>query len=188
MMTKLMRFIFIALAVIVTIVGIVSHNLYVVIGAVLVLGYLIYSHFKHASVWLAFRNIKRKRLDKAYRLLLDTPNPTYLAKGQKTYYYWGMGLIKISESKFDEAEREFYNALRFGYTTANNMVIINLSLAQICMFKEEYEKAKVYIDEAMRIPHKPGLDNIIYQLEAKLDKLERHELLTEAEKKPINMI
>ena len=188
MMTKLMRFIFIALSVIGIIVGIVLKNIYVVIGAVVVLGYMIYSHFKHASVWLAFRNIKQKRLDKAYRLLLDTPNPTYLSKGQKTYYYWGMGLIKISESKFDEAEREFYNALRFGYTTANNMVIINLSLAQICMFKEEYEKAKGYIDEAMRIPHKPGLDNIIYQLEAKLDKLERHELLTEAEKKPISMV
>ena len=110
-----------------------------------------------------------------------------LCKSEKTYYYWGMGIIKISENKLDEAEREFYNALRFGATTANNMVIINLSLAQVCMYKEEYEKSKVYIEEAKRIPHRPQLDMILFELESRLLKLERQELLPEA-LEPIAMV
>lgn len=141
--------------------------------------YMIFAYFKYASVSLAFKKIKQKNLKSAYNLLLDTPNPKLLTRGEKTYYYWGMGIIKISEDKFDEAERDFYNALRFGITTANNMVIINLSLAQICMYKEEYEKANVYLDEAKRISHKPELDVILLELEDKLEKLQRQELLPE---------
>ena len=96
-----------------------------------------------------------------------------------------MGIIKISEDSFDEAEREFYNALRFGVTTTNNMMIINLSLAQICMYKEEYEKANVYLDEAKQLPHKPELDIILFELEDKLQRLQRQELLPESFKPSI---
>lgn len=149
--------------------------------------YMIYAYFRYASVNLAFKKIRSKQLKSAYKLLLDTPNPKLLSKSEKTYYYWGMGIIKISENKLDEAEREFYNALRFGATTANNMVIINLSLAQVCMYKEEYEKAKVYLGEAKRIPHRPQLNIILYELESRLIKLERQELLPEAFE-PISMI
>lgn len=141
--------------------------------------YMFFAYFKYASVSLAFKKIRQKNLKSAYNLLLDTPNPKLLTRGEKTYYYWGMGIIKISEDKFDEAERDFYNALRFGITTANNMVVINLSLAQICMYKEEYEKANVYLDEAKRIPHKPELDAILFELEDKLERLQRQELLPE---------
>jgi len=141
--------------------------------------YMIFAYFKYASVSLAFKEIRQKNLKGAYNLLLDTPNPKLLTRGEKTYYYWGMGIIKISEDKFDEAERDFYNALRFGVTTANNMVVINLSLAQICMYKEEYEKANVYLDEAKSIPHKPELDVILFELEDKLERLQRQELLPE---------
>lgn len=145
----------------------------------LVILYMFFSYFKFASVSLAFKKIRQKDLKSAYSLLLDTPNPKLLTRGERTYYYWGMGIIKISEDKFDEAERDFYNALRFGVTTANNMVVINLSLSQICMYKEEYEKALVYLDEAKRIPHKPELDVILFELEDKLEKLQRQELLPE---------
>lgn len=141
--------------------------------------YMIFAYFKYASVSLAFKKIRQKNLKEAYMLLLDTPNPKLLTRGEKTYYYWGMGIIKISEDKFDEAERDFYNALRFGITTANNMVVINLSLAQICMYKEEYEKAAVYLDEAKHIPHKPELDVILFELEDKLERIQRQELLPE---------
>jgi len=141
--------------------------------------YMILAYFKYASVSLAFKKIRQKNLKSAYNLLLDTPNPKLLTRGEKTYYYWGMGIIKISEDKFDEAERDFYNALRFGITTANNMVVINLSLSQICMYKEEYEKANVYLEEAKRIPHKPELDVILFELEDKLERLQRQELLPE---------
>ena len=67
------------------------------------------------------------------------------------------------------------------------MVIINLSLAQVCMYKEEYEKAKIYLQEAKRIVHRPQLDIILYELESRLIKLERKELLPESFE-PISMI
>lgn len=186
MLNKYVRFLIIILSLIVGAVGVIHKNIYVIIGAILLCVYMIYAYFKYASVHLAFKKIRKKELKSAYNLLIDTPNPKLLTKGGKTYYYWGMGIIKISENKLDEAEREFYNALRYGVTTANNMVIINLSLAQICMYKEEYEKAKVYIEEARRIPHKPQLNAILCELEERLAKLERQELLPESFE-PINM-
>ncbi len=187
MFNKYIRFLIIILSVVAIIFGIIHKNLIVVIIAAGVGIYMVYAYFKYASVTLAFKKIRKKELKSAYNLLIDTPNPKLLTKGEKTYYYWGMGIIKISENKLDEAEREFYNALRYGVTTSNNMVIINLSLAQICMYKEEYEKAKVYIEEAKRIPHRPQLDVIVYELENRLIKLERQELLPESFE-PISMI
>lgn len=180
MLSRKTRFLIILITLIIAIISFVFKNIYIGTIALLVIAYMVFAYFKYASVSLAFKKIRQKELKDAYRLLLDTPNPKYLTRGEKTYYYWGMGIIKISEDKFDEAEREFYNALRFGITTANNMVVINLSLAQICMYKEEYEKAEVYLDEAKRIPHKPELNTILYELEEKLERLERQELLPES--------
>lgn len=187
MLNKYIRFMLILLSLIITIFSIVYGTYLLTVCGILMCIYMIYAYFKYASVSLAFKKIRAKELKSAYNLLLDTPNPKLLDKGEKTYYYWGMGIIKISENRLDEAEREFYNALRYGATTANNMVIINLSLAQVCMYKEEYEKAKVYIQEAKRIPHRPQLNVILYELESRLLKLERQELLPEA-LEPISMI
>ena len=186
MFNKYIRFLIILLSLIVVIFGAIHKNLIVVVIAMGIGAYMVYAYFKYASVTLAIKKIRKKELKSAYNLLIDTPNPKLLTKGEKTYYYWGMGIIKISENKLDEAEREFYNALRYGVTTSNNMVIINLSLAQICMYKEEYEKAKVYLDEARRIPHRPQLDVILLELESRLVKLERQELLPESFE-PISM-
>ena len=178
---------FILLSLVVMVIGFIQSAYVLVACAILMVAYMIYAYFKYASVNLAFKKIRAKELKSAHQLLLDTPNPKLLNKSEKTYYYWGMGIIKISENKLDEAEREFYNALRYGVTTANNMVVINLSLAQICMYKEEYEKAKVYLEEAKRIPHRPQLNVILYELESRLIKLERQELLPEA-LDPISMV
>lgn len=187
MLNKYIRFMLIVISLIVIAASIVNGTYILTLCGVLMCGYMIYAYFKYASVNLAFKKIRAKELKSAYNLLLDTPSPKLLSKGEKTYYYWGMGIIKISENKLDEAEREFYNALRYGVTTANNMVIINLSLAQVCMYKEEYEKAKVYLGEAKRIPHRPQLNIILYELENRLLKLERQELLPEA-LEPISMV
>ena len=187
MLNKYVRFLIIIVSIVGAVLGIKFNNLFVSVAFILLAIYMVYAYFKYASVNLAFKKIKQKELKSAYNLLIDTPNPKLLTKGEKTYYYWGMGIINISQNKFDEAERDFYNALRFGVTSANNMVIINLSLAQICMYKEEYEKAKVYLEEVKRIPHNPRLDLILIELENRLIKLERQELLPEAFE-PINMI
>jgi len=179
MLTKKIRILIIFIALITGIISSINSIYWLAAISGIIGLYMIFAYFKYASVSLAFKKIRQKNLKSAYNLLLDTPNPKLLTKGEKTYYYWGMGIIKISEDKFDEAERDFYNALRFGVTTANNMVVINLSLAQICMYKEEYEKANVYLDEAKRIPHKPELDIILFELEDKLERLQRQELLPE---------
>ena len=180
MLTKKIRILIISIALIIGIISSILKLYWLAAIAGVTALYMIFAYFKYASVSLAFKKIRQKNLKSAYSLLLDTPNPKLLTRGEKTYYYWGMGIIKISEDKFDEAEREFYNALRFGITTANNMVVINLSLAQICMYKEEYEKASVYLDEAKSIPHKPELDVILLELEDKLERLQRQELLPES--------
>lgn len=179
MLEKKARILIIAITFIISLIAVYLKSIYIFIPSALLMVYMTFAYFKFASVSLAFKQIRQKKLKNAYQLLLDTPNPKLLTRNDKTYYYWGMGIIKISEDKFDEAEREFYNALRFGITTPNNMVIINLSLAQICMYKEEYEKASVYLEEAKRIPHKPELNIILYELEDKLERLSRQELLPE---------
>lgn len=180
MLSRKIRFLIIFVTFIIATISFIFKNIYIAVPALLLMLYMVFAYLKYASVSLAFKKIRQKNLSEAYQLLLETPNPKHLSRGEKTYYYWGMGIIKISEDKFDEAEREFYNALRFGVTTAHNMVIINMSLAQICMYKEEYEKAGVYLNEAKQIPHKPELNTILYELEEKLERLERQELLPES--------
>ena len=187
MLKNKVRILIIAVTLIISLFAVYFKSIFIFVPSALLMVYMTCAYFKFASVKLAFKQIRQKKLKSSYQLLLDTPNPKLLTRTDKTYYYWGMGIIKISEDKFDEAEREFYNALRFGVTTPNNMVIINLSLAQICMYKEEFEKAAVYLNEAKTIPHKPELNIILYELEDKLERLSRQELLHE-NCKPIVMV
>jgi chromosome segregation protein len=58
---------------------------------------------------------------------------------------------------------------------------------QVGPLEKQSEKAKVYLGEAKRIPHRPQLNIILYELESRLLKLERQELLPEAFE-PISMI
>ena len=98
MFNKYIRFLIIILSIIAIIFGIIHKNLIAVIVAAGVGIYMLYAYFKYASVTLAFKKIRKKELKSAYNLLIDTPNPKLLTKGEKTYYYWGMGIIKISEN------------------------------------------------------------------------------------------
>jgi Ca2+/Na+ antiporter len=100
MLNKYIRFLIIFVSLIAVVFGIIHKNVYVVAGGVLLCTYMIYAYFKYASVNLAFKKIRKKELKSAYNLLIDTPNPKLLTKGGKTYYYWGMGIIKISENSF----------------------------------------------------------------------------------------
>lgn len=142
--------------------------------------YTVYTYFRHASVWLAFQNIKRKNLYTAYKLLKETPNPKLLAKKQVSYYYWGMGIIKISENNFDDAEEHLSSALNCGMENLNNMALVNMALTQISLFKREADKARAYLEEAKRIPHQQRLNPVISILEEKVETLESEPMLEDA--------
>ena len=83
MLKKKARILIIAITFIVSILSVYFKLLYVFIPVSLLMVYMVFAYFKFASVSLAFKQIRQKRLKEAYQLLLDTPNPKLLTRGEK---------------------------------------------------------------------------------------------------------
>lgn len=164
MYSKNLRFIAILISVFIGIWLIL--NEYVLIGTLLIIGaiLLLYGYFRYASVWLAFRKLSANDFTKAKKLLEATPKPEWLSKSQRGYYYWGMGLINLLESKLDLAEIQLIKALNIGLKTDDDISMVYLGLAEINFKKGAIERAKTFMNKAENTPHKDLLAPVMISL------------------------
>lgn len=76
------------------------------------IGYLIWSHFREGSVFLATQAFHRQDYEKTKNLLAEIKNPDALRKGRRNFYEFMMGNIALKEERVDEAEYHFQLASR----------------------------------------------------------------------------
>ena len=83
-----------------------QHQLAVILG--LMVGFVIWSHFKSSSILIASRYFKDGDYDKAERLLAEVPNPDRLAKNRRGYYEFMIANIalKIPSYQIDKDRGE----------------------------------------------------------------------------------
>ncbi len=134
------------------------------------MGYLIWSHYREGTVFLATQAFQRQDYEKARRLLSDIKNPDYLRKGRRNYYEFMCGNIALKTGDYDAAERHFQIASRLPFRRPNDKAIILVNLANINLRKKDHERVRTYIDLARKLEVTSRVAQIINKIENEIPK------------------
>ena len=134
------------------------------------MGYLIWSHYREGTVFIATQAFQKKDYEKARRLLADIGKPEYLRKGRRNYYEFMCGNIALKTEDYDAAERHFQIASRLPFRRPNDKAIILVHLANINLRKKDYERVRAYVDLARKQEVTSRVAQIINKIENEIPK------------------
>ena len=126
---------------------------------------LIWGHFRYATVFLAWRAIRRGNTARAKRLLADVHSPTALSAAQRSYFDWASGYLALADTDFARARRYLETVKRERLRTSNERSILACHPAQAAAAMGDRSAAKVELDLARSQTHKPGVDLLIENIE-----------------------
>lgn len=173
MMTTKVRVIVLSLALLLLVYAIYTQ---VYQSAVLILGgmaYLVWSHYREGTVFLATQAFQQQEFEKASRLLADIKKPEYLRKGRRNYYEFMSGNMALKAGEYDTAERHFQIASRLPFRRPNDKAIILVNLANINLRKQDYERVRAYVAVARKLEVTSRIAQIINKIENEIPKNER---------------
>jgi len=153
--------------------AIYTHNVQsaVLIGGAM--GYLIWSHYREGTVFMASQAFQKQDYDKARRLLADIKKPEYLRKGRRNYYEFMSGNLALKIEDYDAAERHFQIASRLPFRRQNDKAIILVNLANLNLRKRDFERVKAYVDLARKLDVTSRVAQIINKIENEIPKDKR---------------
>ena len=134
------------------------------------MGYLIWSHYREGTVFLATQAFQKQDYEKARRLLADIKQPEYLRKGRRNYYEFMCGNIALKTEDYDAAERHFQIASRLPFRRPNDKAIILVNLANINLRKKDFELVRAYVDLARKLEVTSRVAQIINKIENEIPK------------------
>ncbi|MEC3879534.1 hypothetical protein [Parapedobacter sp. 10938] len=134
------------------------------------MGYLIWSHYREGTVFIATQAFQKKNYEKARRLLADINKPEYLRKGRRNYYEFMCGNIALKAEDYDAAERHFQIASRLPFRRPNDKAIILVHLANINLRKKDYERVRAYVELARKLEVTSRIAQIINKIENEIPK------------------
>lgn len=134
------------------------------------IGYLIWSHYREGTVFLASQAFQNKDFEKAKRLLDEIKKPEYLRKRRRNYYEFMSGNLALKMEDYDAAERHFQIASRLPFRRPNDKAIILVNLANINLRKQHYERVKAYINAARKLEVTSRVAQIINKIENEIPR------------------
>lgn len=132
--------------------------------------FIAYGYFKDGTVVLAAKAYHNKDFDKAERLLKEIKNPDYLRRSRRGYYEVMLGNIELKKENLTEAERHFQIASRFPLRNENEKALVLTQLANLNLRKNEFEKAKAYLEVTNGLKVSLRVQDIIKKLEKEIKK------------------
>lgn len=109
------------------------------------IGYLVWSHFRENSVFLATQAFHKQDYEKTKELLLDIKYPDQLRKGRRNYYEFMWGNILMKEGNIEEAEYHFQMASRLPWKREYEKAMVLINLANINLRKNNLERVEAYL-------------------------------------------
>src|SRR5690606_29042969 len=134
------------------------------------LGYLIWSHYREGTVFLATQAFQQHDYDKARRLLADIKKPERLRKKRRNYYEFMSGNLALKAGDYESAERHFQIASRLPFRRPNDKAIILVNLANINLRKKDYDRVRAYLSVARKLEVTSRISQIINKIENELPK------------------
>ncbi|GGG84789.1 hypothetical protein GCM10007415_17570 [Parapedobacter pyrenivorans] len=170
MMTSKARAIVLVLAFIslVWAVYIQAYQIAVLVGGAI--GYLVWSHYREGTIFLATQAFQKKDYDRVRKLLADIKKPDYLRKGRRNYYEFMSGNLALKAEDYDAAERHFQIASRLPFRRPNDKAIVLVNLANINLRKQDFERVRAYIALARKLEVTSRVAQIINKIENEIPK------------------
>ena len=136
------------------------------------IGLLIWGYFKEGTIILAAKAFHHKDYDKTERLLSQIPNPNWLSKKRRGFYEFIAGGVSLQKQDFNEAEKHYELAAQYPLRSANDHVAALVHVANINIRKNNFEKAKAYLQLADKYEDKTTakMKEVISRLHQELDK------------------
>jgi len=170
MMTSRVRAVVLVLAFLLMVWGVYTNAHQVAVMAAGAMGYLIWSHYREGTVFLATQAFQKQDFEKVRRLLEDISKPDYLRKGRRNYYEFMCGNLALKAGDYDAAERHFQIASRLPFRRPNDKAIILVNLANINLRKKDYERVRAYVDLARKLEVTSRVAQIINKIENEIPK------------------
>lgn len=145
-----------------------AHQVAVLVAGAM--GYLIWSHYREGTVFIATQAFQKQDFEKAGRLLADIKRPEYLRKRRRNYYEFMCGNLALKAEDYDAAERHFQIASRLPFRRPNDKAIILVNLANINLRKRDFERVRAYIDLARKLEVTSRVAQIINKIENEIPK------------------
>lgn len=170
MMTSKIRWIVVAAAATLMIGALMKNEQQLVVLTAGGIGYLIWSHFREGTVFLATQAFQNKDYEKVKFYLDDIKNPGYLRKGRRNFYEFMRGSLALQEEDFESAEMHFQIASRLPFRRSNDKAIILVQLANLNLRKEDYERVSAYVELARGLEVSSNVAQIINKIENEIPK------------------
>ncbi|MCH2046896.1 MAG: hypothetical protein MK212_22470, partial [Saprospiraceae bacterium] len=135
--------------------------------------FLVLGYFRYAAVFLATRKLITGDQERAQKLINQTYNPDWLAKGHQCYYYFVQGFLACRAKRLDEGSQHFEKAIEIGLRTDNDTAIAYFQLATIALEQENIGTCQSYLDKLDSLKYKPALDVEIDKVKTQLENLKR---------------
>ncbi|HLS94664.1 MAG TPA: hypothetical protein VK017_03835 [Sphingobacterium sp.] len=134
------------------------------------IGYLVWSHFREGTVFLATQAFHKQDYAKAKSLLDEIKDPNKLRKGRRNYYEFMLGNIALKEDKIDEAEFHFQLASRLPWKRDTEKGFVLINLANINLRKRNFDRVPAYLELARKLKLTERQRGIVEKIEIELNK------------------
>lgn len=134
------------------------------------IGYLIWSHYRDGTVFLATQAFHKQDYEKTKSLLAEIKDPDKLRKGRRNYYEFMMGNIALKEERIDEAEYHFQLASRLPWKRETEKGFVLINLANISLRKQNYDRVPAYIELVRKLKLTERQKGIVEKIERELNK------------------
>lgn len=119
------------------------------------------------SVWAAFYQLQRGKVDAAQKLLQQTWNPNWLARRHKAYYHFTRGLIALQHHALEPGEADIKKALEYGLQRKRDEALALLNLAHIQYVNKNVKQSRAYVKQVRALE----VNDLLIQ--ENLDQLEK---------------
>ncbi|MGY3054772.1 hypothetical protein ACVWYG_002981 [Pedobacter sp. UYEF25] len=140
--------------------------------SVLLLCFILWSHFKHGSVLMASKYFKNNEFSKAKRFLAETKNPERLSKSRRGYYEFMQGNMALRDEDYNQAEYHFQIASRFTVGGKNEKSYVLIHLANLALRKNDTVRAAAYAYKAKELSTTNRSKEIINKIEKEIKRIE----------------
>lgn len=113
--------------------------------------YLVWSHLREGTVYLATQSFHKQDYEKTKSLLAEIKNPDQLRKGRRNFYEFMMGNIALKENRVDDAEYHFQMASRLPWRKDYEKGMVLINLANINLKKKNYERVSAYLSAVSQL-------------------------------------
>lgn len=164
------RLIVAAIAVVALAYALAQQQFYLCIYIMAILCYLLWSHFREGTVYLATQAFHKQDYERTKELLSEVKNPDRLRKGRRNFYEFMMGNIALKEGRVDEAEYHFQLASRLPWRRDMEKGMVLINLANINLRKQAYDRVRAYIEVAEKLKLTARQRGIIDMLKTEISK------------------